>query len=76
MGTGALFFIAIAAVILLIKRILIANIDGNFAISAEIRRVLLIYKKAAQFMIYKLKKGPKTYKYWVKEDFNNGVKKI
>lgn len=54
-GTWSSIFLITAAIILVIKNMLIRNIDTNYAYSKDINGYVSSYKKMFRFASYKLK---------------------
>ncbi len=79
-GTMLGLFIGTTAFILAIRRLLILNIDNNYAISKDIRETMGTYKKMFRFLIYKIKNrrtGPNlSFKQWLRKEKALGNKEI
>ncbi len=59
-NTAAFLFLITAAIILVIKRIAIKNIDSNFAISEQISDAFSVYKRLFSYIKYKATNKTKT----------------
>ena len=67
MGSMTILLLVTAAIILLIKRYLIANIDSNFKMSKHLTYSFGIYKRMFLYLKYRLKSkdNDKSYNNWL-----------
>ncbi len=70
-GTWSWIFIITAAVVLIIKNLLITNIDANFSMSNDVKATVSSYKRMFKFVKYKLSNTNKpsmNLKEWLEEE--------